>query len=160
MALRRSWDAVLGHVKAVKKTAWMQLDNAQVVSVETHTLTLSFAHAGTMRAFQSGASPDFLKDALMEVLGADLQITCVAGDAPAAGPARPGAAPRSAGPPTGAPTASLAAPAYDGFAPGDEAEPEDPDAPPPPDRVRSEDAALSLVQSELGGRVMKTIGEQ
>ena len=160
VALRRSWDAVLGHVKAVKKTAWMQLDNAQVVSVEGHTLTLSFAHAGTMRAFQSGASPDFARDALKEVLGVDLQITCVAGDAPAAAPARPGAAPRSAGPPTGAPTASLAAPAYDGFAPGDEAEPEDPDAPPPPERVHSEDAALSLVQSELGGRVMKTIGEQ
>ena len=54
--------------------------------------------------------------------------------------------------------APQAPPAYDDFAPGDEAVPEDPDAPPPPEEVRGEDAALRLVQSQLGGRVVSTSG--
>jgi len=49
---------------------------------------------------------------------------------------------------------------YDGFAPGDEAAPEDPDAPPPPDAsLHGEDAALRLVESELGGKVVGRVGE-
>ena len=41
---------------------------------------------------------------------------------------------------------------------GDEAVPEDPDAPPPPEAARGEDAALRLVEQELGGRVVGTVG--
>ena len=154
IALRRSWDAVLAHLQAVKKTAWVQLTNAQVASVEGRTLTLAFSHAGTMKGFQSGVSPEFLRDALKEVLGADLQVVCVLADAAAA--AVTAAAVRRGG--------QVAQPeqvdtGYDGFAPGDEAEPEDPDAPPPPDRVVGEDAALELVRSHLGGTVLGTTGE-
>lgn len=155
VALRRSWDAVLSHLQAVKKTAWVQLTNAQVLSVEGRTLTLSFSHAGTMKGFQSGVSQEFLRDALKEVLGADLQVVCVLADAAAA-------AVTSATGRRGGPAAAQHAPAdtgYDGFAPGDEAEPEDPDAPRPPDRVVGEDAALELVRSELGGTVLGTTGE-
>jgi hypothetical protein len=46
-----------------------------------------------------------------------------------------------------------------GFAPGDEAVPDDPDAPPPPEAPRGEDAALRLVVDELGGKVVSTSGE-
>jgi hypothetical protein len=38
--------------------------------------------------------------------------------------------------------------------------PEDPDAPPPPEEARGEDAALRLVQSQLGGRVVSTSGDE
>ena len=151
MALRRDWARVLDAVLAVKKTSWVQLQDAQVASLEGRTLTLSFKHGGTMRAFQTGSSPDFLKDALQSTLGLDVTIECVLGEqahepAPVTpAPGRPAAAP---------------APAYDGFAPGDEAEPEDPDAPPPPDPVvRGEDAAIALVQAQLGGKVVGTIGD-
>jgi hypothetical protein len=49
---------------------------------------------------------------------------------------------------------------HEGFAPGDEAVPEDPDAPPPPESaLRGEDAALALVERELGGRVVGTSGD-
>ena len=141
----------------MKKTAWVQLTNAQVASVEGQTLTLSFAHAGTMKGFQSGVSPEFLRDALKEVLGADLQVVCVLADAAAA--AVSSAAIRRGGAPAAAQSAQPADTGYDGFAPGDEAEPEDPDAPRPPDRVVGEDAALSLIQSQLGGVVMGSTGE-
>ena len=155
IALRRSWDAVLAYLQAVKKTAWVQLTNAQVLSVEGRTVTLSFSHAGTMKGFQSGVSQEFLRDALKEVLGADLQVVCVLADAAAA--AVSSAAVRRGGPAAAQNTTTDTG--YDGFAPGDEAEPEDPDAPRPPDRVVGEDAALELVRSELGGVVLGTTGE-
>ena len=158
VAVRRVWEAVLSHVQAVKKTAWVQLTNAQVASVEGRTLTLSFAHAGTMKGFQGGVSPDFLRDALKDVLGADLQIVCVLAEAGGA-VASSSVGRRGGGSlPAVQNTAAPESP-YDGFAPGDEAEPEDPDAPRPPDRVVGEDAALSLLQSQLGGRVLGTTGE-
>ena len=46
-------------------------------------------------------------------------------------------------------------PVHEGFAPGDEAAPDDPDAP----VERGEDAALRLVERALGGRVLGTIGD-
>jgi DNA polymerase-3 subunit gamma/tau len=197
-ALRRAWDTVLLAVKEQKKTAWVQLMNCQVLSVSGRTLTLSFAQGGPMRAFQSGPSPEILRDALRETLGADLDIACVVGTGRAhepapgqaadraqrpggqqgAGPQRAGVArrpatatggdggagdrQRPAGQPGAAgptPPAPAAAGRYDGFAPGDEVLPDDPDAPEPPPRVSGEDAALLLVQSELGGRVVGTLGE-
>jgi hypothetical protein len=60
-------------------------------------------------------------------------------------------------PGSGAATASAP---HEGFAPGDEAVPEDPDAPPAVDRsLHGEDAALRLVESELGGKIVGTVGE-
>ncbi|MCW2723092.1 MAG: hypothetical protein JWN35_13, partial [Frankiales bacterium] len=50
-------------------------------------------------------------------------------------------------------------PAYDGFAPGDEAAPEDPDAPQSDRVLHGEDAALRLVEQELGGKVVGTLGD-
>jgi hypothetical protein len=74
-------------------------------------------------------------------------VTCSLGTpehAPAPQPAAPGRPP--------APVA------HEGFAPGDEAVPVDPDAPPPPDTaLRGEDAALALVERQLGGRVVGTV---
>jgi hypothetical protein len=84
-----------------------------------------------------------LREALSETIGADLDVECAVVGAATAAPtatARAAAAP----PP----------PAYDGFAPGDEAAPEDPDAPQPAAAANGEDAALRLVESELGGRVV------
>jgi DNA polymerase-3 subunit gamma/tau len=149
-SLRRSWDAVLLAVKERKKATHAQLTMAQVLSVQGRTLTLSFTHAPIARAFQGGVGVDVLKEALRETLGADLDVTCVVGTGEAA----------TAHEPSGAATPPPArGPRYDGFAPGDEAVPEDPDAPAPVSHGSGEDAALRLVQSELGGRVVGTLGE-
>jgi DNA polymerase-3 subunit gamma/tau len=149
-ALRRDWDHVLETVRDVKRVAWTQLVDTQVVSLEGGVLTLSFAHAGTMRAFQKGSSTDYLRDALRQSLGLDVDIACVLGGGghePVAARSAPGRAEAPEPPPS----------PYDGFAPGDEAVPDDPDAPPPPPpQVRGEDAALDLVRSQLGGKVLDT----
>ncbi|MCW2606944.1 MAG: polymerase subunit gamma/tau, partial [Frankiales bacterium] len=143
---RRAWDAVLLAVKERKRVSHAQLSTAQVLSVSGRTLTLSFANGPVSRAFSGGVGVDVLKEALRETLGADLDIACVVGSA------EPAAATHEPGPRSGAPR-------YDSFAPGDEAEPEDPDAPAPPQPASGEDAALKLVQSELGGRVVGTTGD-
>ena len=149
-ALRQSWDEVLAAVKSRKRTAHAQLADATVSGVEGQRLVLAFQHAPILRQFQASTGPDVLREALSETLGAAFELSCVLhGSLPSH--ARPTA-------PAGAPSPAAAAPPYADFAPGDEAVPEDPDAPAPRDDVRGEDAALRLVQSQLGGRVVSTSG--
>jgi hypothetical protein len=143
-AIRRSWDAVLDAVKERKRTTHAQLMDAQVTGVSGRVLQLGFAHAPIMRQFTGGTGPDVLSDALRTAIGADLDVQCSVAGASAGAPS-PAASSATPGP--------IAAPVYDGFAPGDEAAPEDPDAPAPA-AVHGEDAALRLIESELGGRVV------
>jgi len=143
-ALRRSWDAVMDVVKSLKRAAWVVLTDAQVQSVEGPVLTLAFTRPGNQRALSNGANTEFLQDALKQVLGVDLEIHGIV-----VGEAATPPVPRRAGRPP--------APSYDSFAPGDEAEPEDPDAPRPERQVTGEDAALKLVADQLGGTVVGTI---
>jgi DNA polymerase-3 subunit gamma/tau len=150
--VRRAWDEVLGAVRTRSRPTQALLAEVSVAQLSGRTLTLAFRHAPLMRQFQGRAGVDVVKEALQEVLGADLDVVCSLGPADHA-PAAPAAAA-----PAGRP-APAAPPQHDGFAPGDEAVPEDPDAPPPPDSsLRGEDAALALVERELGGRVV-TRGE-
>jgi DNA polymerase III subunit gamma/tau len=146
-ALRRSWDAVLDAVKASKRVTHARLLDAQVLAVSGRRLQLGFSTPTLAKQFQEGVHIDVLKEALVASVGADLDVQCtVAGAAPTP-------APTTAAPPT-------PAPAYDGFAPGDEAVADDPDEPAPAGPVlHGEDAALALVQSELGGKVVETSGE-
>ncbi|MCY7364652.1 MAG: hypothetical protein LH469_04975, partial [Frankiaceae bacterium] len=149
-ALRAARDTVLGAVKTRKRTAHAQLADATVSSVSGRTLVLAFQHAPILRQFQAGTGPDVLKEALQETLGAAMDLRCVLHESLSAHahPA-PGAA-RSAPEP---------APEETGFAPGDEAVPDDPDAPPAEQAPRGEDAALRLVVDQLGGKVVSTSGE-
>jgi len=142
-ALRTAWTDVLVAVKERKRTAHAQLADAQVKEVTGRTLVLGFQHAPILRQFQASTGPDVLREALQASLGADLDVTCVLHDT------RTGSAP-----PEPAPDATSAE-----FAPGDEVVPEDPDAPPPPGQARGEDAALELVKTELGGRVVSSTSE-
>jgi DNA polymerase-3 subunit gamma/tau len=145
-ALRHSWDAVLDAVKERKKTTHAQLLNAHVQSLQGSRLTLAFTHAPVMRQFQNGVSVEVLKDALQAALGIAADIVCVVSEE----------APAEASPAD----APVAPAAREGFAPGDEPAPEDPDAPAPAQAaLHGEDAALRLVQSELGGKVVRTVGE-
>jgi hypothetical protein len=142
-APRTAWTDVLVAVKERKRTAHAQLADAQVKEVTGRTLVLGFQHAPILRQFQASTGPDVLREALQASLGADLDVTCVLHDT------RTGSAP-----PEPAPDATSAE-----FAPGDEVVPEDPDAPPPPGQARGEDAALELVKTELGGRVVSSTSE-
>jgi DNA polymerase-3 subunit gamma/tau len=144
-ALRRSWDATLDAVNRRKRTTKALLLNAQVLSLQGRALTLGFTTAALVRAFQQGTNSDVLKEALTEVLGLDVDVLPTV-----AGEQQP--LPSQAASQAPAPSA----PAYEGFAPGDEIEPVDPDAPEPERAALGEDAALALVQDQLGGTVVRT----
>lgn len=142
MAVRRSWDAVVDVVKDLKRTTWVLLQDAQVLSVDAKTLTLAFGRIGNQKGFAAGANGDFLNDALERVLGRRFELTGVVAGTPA--PTQTSAAPAAPAP----------VPSYEGLAPGDEIEPEDPDLPQPERVVSGEDAALKLLQEQLGGTVL------
>jgi DNA polymerase-3 subunit gamma/tau len=146
-ALRRSWDAVLDDANGRKRATKALLLNAQVVELSGRSLTLAFSTAALARQFQSSTNIDVLKESLQAVLGLEVDLTLVVAGEPTAGSPSPSA---PAGP-TEPPVSS-----YDGFAPGDEIEPEDPEAPRPERQVAGEDAALQLVADQLGGTVMGT----
>ncbi|MDP9182532.1 MAG: DNA polymerase III subunit gamma and tau [Actinomycetota bacterium] len=139
-ALRRSWDAVLDAVNSRKRTTKALLLNATVVSLSGKVLTLGFTTAGLIRTFQTGTNEEVLREALQTTLGLDAVVKLVVG--------------------TEAPTLPVsdapAAPAYEGLAPGDEIEAVDPEAPAPERAVHGDDAALALLQDELGARVVST----
>ena len=141
-------------MKSRKRTAHAQLADATVSGVEGNRLVLAFQHAPILRQFQASTGPDVLREALQATLGTAFDLQCVLhGSLPAHNHTHPHPAPGGAPAP-----APQAPPAYDDFAPGDEAVPEDPDATPPPEAHRGEDAALRLVQDQLGGRVVSTSG--
>jgi hypothetical protein len=105
-----------------------------VLSLTSKSLTLGFTTPGLIRSFQNGSNEDVLKEALQVTLGLDVSVELVVG--------------QQAQPAAEAPAA------YEGLAPGDEIEPVDPEAPQQERPVLGEDAALALVQDQLGGRVI------
>ncbi len=139
-SVRRVWDAVLDQVKTRKRVAHAFLREVTVVSVANGALTLSFTTPTLAKKFGEGANVAYLQEALVAVLGVSLNVVCISGGGSPAHDSRDPSTPR--------PSASD----REGFAPGDEAADEDPAAAAPEER--GEDAALRLVQSQLGGRVL------
>jgi len=155
-AVRRVWDTVLVRVKEQKRVTHARLSETQVAKIEGSRLSVSFTTPTLARQFSEGVHVEVLKEALREVLGAELDVVCVSGPGHSE-PGSGGAAP--SGPQRGGPRAP-APPAHEGFAPGDEAAEDDAaedDATVPVER--GESAALRLVQQALGGQVVGTIGD-
>ncbi len=76
--VRRLWPDVLEEVKRRRRFTWMTISqHAQVAEVSDGTLVLSFANPGARDSFLKGGSDDVLRDALVEVMGADLRISAL-----------------------------------------------------------------------------------
>jgi DNA polymerase-3 subunit gamma/tau len=140
--VRRSWDVILDDVNSRKRTTKALLLNAQVLDVQGKTVTLGFSTAALARTFQLGTNEAVFKESLQAVLGLDATLVITTGGEAPAAPAPVAAAPE---PP---------APSYEGLAPGDEIEPEDPDNPQGERIAGGEDAALALLKDQLGGTVV------
>ena len=111
-AVRRLWPEVLEAIKIQnkRKTHALLSVYAQVVEVTGRTLTLSFSTEPIRRQFLSGTNEDVLCEALAQVLGIDCKIETVGGGLAA-----------EVGRPADVAPVQSAVPAYEGFAPGDEA---------------------------------------
>ncbi len=101
--VRRLWPEVLEEVKGKRRFTWILLSqNAQVAEVRNGTLLLAMSNAGARDSFARGGSEDVLRDAMVEVMGADFAIETMVDPSAAASagaPRRPQAAePSSAAP--------------------------------------------------------------
>ena len=147
-AVRQVWPEVLETVRGTNKVAWTVLSSGVTVGrVERDELTLGFENPNLIRGFVAAGRDIVLREALLGVLGVAFRITAV----PAAElePARSGHV-SAASRPEPRPAAPLPEPPEDEPY-GDEPADDTPEARP---ELSGEDAALALVKTGLGGRVI------
>ncbi len=137
-ALRRSWPDVLEWLSRHKRVTWTFVaQNAQIAEYDGQRVVLAISTTGLAETFRRGAHAEYVRQALIDVLGVDARVEGVPGDvAPAPEPATPTAAAPSGDPgPPAAHEPPHAAPHDVGVAPASpRAEaPSWSDAPPPPE---------------------------
>jgi DNA polymerase-3 subunit gamma/tau len=125
--VRRIWPDLLEQVKKMRRFTWILLSqNAQVIGVDAKTLTVGFKNAGARESFVGGGSEEILRQAAIDMIGADWVVETTVDQS-----AQPGqeTAPRVSKPAVEERPAP-AAPAAQEAAPR-EAPPMHPQAPPP-----------------------------
>lgn len=76
--VRRLWPDIVEATKLRRRLAWMHLtQNCQVVGVDGNTLTLGFANSGARDSFVAGGCDDVLRQAAIDVVGADWKIDTI-----------------------------------------------------------------------------------
>ncbi len=76
--VRRLWPDIVDATKIRRRVAWMILtQNAQVVGVDATTLTLGFASQGARESFVGGGCDEILRQAAIDVVGADWRIDAI-----------------------------------------------------------------------------------
>jgi DNA polymerase-3 subunit gamma/tau len=138
-AVRRVWSTVREKVRNIRRPTDVMLDGATVLAVEGDTLVLSHPSAPLAKRIVEQRNSEILREALKDALGVDWKIRCEAG---------------GAAPPPPAPEPEMVAPAP---APPPDADEEDMLAEAGNDtsetpRRDPEEAALELLQTELGAR--------
>jgi DNA polymerase-3 subunit gamma/tau len=73
--VRRIWPDLLEQVKKMRRFTWILLSqNAQVIGVDADSLTVGFKTAGARDSFLGGGSEEILRQAAIDMLGADWKI--------------------------------------------------------------------------------------
>ncbi len=73
--VRRIWPDLLDQVKKMRRFTWILLSqNAQVIGVDATTLTVGFKTAGARDSFLGGGSEEILRQAAIDMIGADWKI--------------------------------------------------------------------------------------
>lgn len=157
-AVRSMWTTVREKVRERSRTTEVMLAGAIVRAVEGDTLVLSHESAPLAKRLVEQRNADVIREALKDALGVDWKIRCETGGEPAA------AAPSTPAPPR--PTPQRPTPQR----PRERVAPAEPPPPPPEDddvesmlaeagtadpaapRRDPEEAALELLQTELGAR--------
>lgn len=145
-AIRRSWPDVLEWLSRHKRVTWTFVaQNAQVLDYDGQRVLLGISTVGLVETFRRGAHADYVRQALIDVLGVDARIDGQASDAvkpsqgepvepaPARADGSAGGPPQPESPP--APVPTPAAPADD--APRSPASGPPPSAPAPASTPRA-----------------------
>lgn len=139
--VRRLWPDVIQTLNRLRKATWALVsNNAQVVGLSADTLTLGFTSPGLRDSFLNGSHEPVLKQAIIDVVGADWKIEAIVD---------PGAQPGSGMP------AQPAQPA----APAREPEPSPPPAPPTPEPSAAEPRGDSGIAAARGAIQQTRHGE-
>jgi DNA polymerase-3 subunit gamma/tau len=73
--VRRIWPDLLEQVKKMRRFTWILLSqNAQVIGVDASSLTVGFKTAGARDSFIGGGSEEILRQAAIDMIGADWKI--------------------------------------------------------------------------------------
>jgi DNA polymerase-3 subunit gamma/tau len=76
--VRRLWPDIVEATKGMRRLAWMHLtQNCQVIAVDGDTLTLGFANSGARDSFVSGGCDGVLRQAAVDVVGANWKIDTI-----------------------------------------------------------------------------------
>jgi DNA polymerase-3 subunit gamma/tau len=76
--VRRVWPDVLDRVKQMRRFTWILLSqNAQVIDLEGNILTVGFKNAGARDSFLGGGSDEILRQAAIDVIGADWKVDAI-----------------------------------------------------------------------------------
>jgi DNA polymerase-3 subunit gamma/tau len=95
--VRRLWPEVLEEVKGRRRFTWVLLSqNAHVADVSEGRLLLAMPNAGARDSFAKSGNPDILREALVVVLGVDLEVSAMVDPSAGAG-SRPPSRERSVG---------------------------------------------------------------
>ncbi|HEX2893839.1 MAG TPA: DNA polymerase III subunit gamma/tau, partial [Marmoricola sp.] len=176
--VRRIWPDLLERVREMRRYTWILLSqNAQVIGLEGNVLTVGFKNAGARDSFVGGGSEEILRQAAIDVIGADWRVDAVvdpsadpgAGTAPRvtrpATEARPPEPPAASRPPVQPESIASArsgiAPTRAGGAPV--RRPDERDADVDPDDPDADDSGLDgaeLLRRELGATVIDEIAHE
>jgi DNA polymerase-3 subunit gamma/tau len=87
-SLRRSWPDVVERVRTTRRVTWTLISQyAAVLGVDGKRLLLGFSNGNVRSNFDNGTHPEIVRQALLDVVGVDLQVEAIVD------PAAPGAAP-------------------------------------------------------------------
>jgi DNA polymerase-3 subunit gamma/tau len=76
--VRRLWPDIVEATKVRRRMAWIHLSqNCQVVGLDGATLTLGFTNAGARDSFVSSGCPDVVREAAIDVVGAEWKIDTI-----------------------------------------------------------------------------------
>jgi DNA polymerase-3 subunit gamma/tau len=96
--VRRIWPDLLERVREMRRYTWILLSqNAQVIGLEGSVLTVGFKNVGARDSFVGGGSEEILRQAAIDVIGADWKVEAIVD--PSADPGA-GTAPRVTRPAT------------------------------------------------------------
>jgi DNA polymerase-3 subunit gamma/tau len=140
------WSTVREKVRQRSRTTEVMLSGAIVRAVEGNTLVLSHESAPLARRLTEPRNADVIREALKDALGVDWNIRCEVGSAAAPAPAPE---PPPPPPPPDEPPSPEAYEDDEEAMLAEAAAAESTEAPPPRD---PEEAALELLQNELGAR--------
>ncbi|NHI20820.1 DNA polymerase III subunit gamma and tau, partial [Phycicoccus endophyticus] len=93
-ALRRSWPDVLDWLSRHKRVTWTFVaQNAQIAEYDGERVLLTISTTGLAETFRRGAHAEYVRQALIDVLGVDARVEGRPDDTPPAAPGQPPAAP-------------------------------------------------------------------